>query len=129
MTLTAKGSRSVTVDGVCYRYRMGRGWPSSFAVEVPGQAGPVLLATISDVPHTDWCRDGVGLVVTRAVVPFVIRIALERGWKPATAGPAFRVEVPFSELPSSVTVVSNHLDWCCGYRLVARLQVNDTTSE
>jgi hypothetical protein len=58
------------------------------------------------------------------VVPVVIRIALERGWKPATRGPAFRVEVPFSELPGSVIAVSSHLDWCCGYRFVARLRVN-----
>jgi hypothetical protein len=107
---------------------MGRGWPSAFAVELPGQAGPILLATIPDVPRIDWCRDGVGLVVTRAVVPFVIRIGLERGWKPATHGPAFRVEVPLSELPSSVTAVSSHLDWCCGYRFIARLQVKNATT-
>lgn len=124
MALAAKGSRSVTVDSICYRWRMGRGWPSAFAVDLPGQAGSVLLATISGCPRTDWCRDGVGFVVTRAVVPVVIRIALDRGWKPATRGPAFRVEVPFSELPGSVTAVSSHLDWCCGYRFMARLQVN-----
>ncbi|MBR7833448.1 hypothetical protein KDL01_09235 [Actinospica durhamensis] len=129
MTLTAKGLRSVTVDGVRYRWRMGRGWPSAFAVDLPGRAGSVLLATIPGGPQTDWCRDGVGLVVTRAVVPVVIRIALDGGWKPAARGPAFHVEVPFSELPGSVTTVSSHLDWCCEYRFIARLQVNESASD
>jgi hypothetical protein len=58
----------------------------------------------------------------------VIRIALDRGWSPTARGPVFRVEVPFSELPGSVTTVSNHLDWCCGYRFIARLQVNGTAA-
>lgn len=108
---------------------MGRSWPSAFAVDLPGQAGPVLLATIPGCPHTDWCRDGVGLVVTRAVVPVVIRIALGRVWNPAGRGSAFSVEVPFSELPDAVTSVSNHLDWCCGYRFIARLQADETAPD
>lgn len=108
---------------------MGRGWPSAFAVELPSGTGSVLLATVLDAPRTDWCRDGVGLVVTRAVVPVVVRIALDGGWKPAVRGPAFRVEVPFSELPGSVTTVSSHLDWCCGYRFIARLQVNGAATD
>jgi hypothetical protein len=93
MTLAAKGSRSVTVDDIRYRWRMGCGpGPLSFAADLPGQAGSVLVVTISDCPRTEWCDDGEGLAVQS------------------------------SELPESVKTVARHFDWCCGPRVMALLR-------
>jgi hypothetical protein len=120
MTLAAKGSRSITVDDVRYRWCMGRGQgPLSFAVDFPGQAGSVLVVRISDCPRTRWCDDGEGLVVAPALVAAVIRLALERGWKPDVRGPQFRLAVQSGELPESVKTVGRHFDWCCGQRVMA----------
>jgi hypothetical protein len=120
MTLAAKGSRSITVDDVRYRWSMGRGQgPLSFAVDFPGQTGSVLVVTISDFPRTRWCDDGEGLVVAPALVATVIRLALERGWKPDVRGPQFLLAVQSSELPESVKTVARHFDWCCGQRVMA----------
>jgi hypothetical protein len=123
MTLAAKGSRSITVDDVRYRWSIGRGQgPLSFAVDFPGQAGSVLVVRISDSPRMRWCDDGEGLVVAPALVAAVIRLALERGWKPDAPGPQFLLAVQSSELPESVKTVARHFDWCCGQRVMALLE-------
>lgn len=122
MTLKAKGSRSITVDDVRYRWRLGRGsGPLSFAVDSPGQAGSVLLARLSDCSRTNWCDDGEGLVVAPGLVAAVIRIALERGWQPGIRGREFRLEVQSSELPDSAKTIASHFDWCCGTRVMAAM--------
>jgi hypothetical protein len=77
----------------------------SFAVDFPGQAGSVLVVRISDCPRMRWsgpcCDDDQGFVVTPALVAAVIRLALERGWKPDVRGSQFRLAVHSSELPES----------------------------
>jgi hypothetical protein len=98
---------------------MGHGQgPLSFAVDFPGQAGSVLVARVSDCPRTRWCDDGEGLVVAPALVAAVIRLALERGWKPDVCGSQFRLAVQSSELPESVKTVARHFNWCCGGRVM-----------
>jgi hypothetical protein len=102
MTLSRKGSRRITVDGVVYRWRLrgkptysqGMGWsPCIYAVDRPERGGTTLLITTDRLhPSIAWIKSEIRPVLP-AEVANTIRIALARGWEPATNGPPFHLDL------------------------------------
>jgi hypothetical protein len=109
VTLAAKGSRLITVDGTVYRWRMRRNptyvqqcldGPLTFAVELADARGTVLAVTVSDVSHPASLLGDSSLIVRPALVAAVIRTALGRGWEPAAPGTPFQLSLTRGELPA-----------------------------
>ncbi|MET8255546.1 hypothetical protein [Micromonospora sp. NPDC005197] len=102
MTLTKKGSRLITVDGVVFRWR-GRGRPTyaqalgerplSLAVEQADCKGGVLLVSMPQDHPSNWigCPS---VPVLPSMVAAVIRKALSEGWRPGQLAAAFRSTAP-----------------------------------
>jgi hypothetical protein len=99
VALVKKGSRTLEVDGVKYRWRLrGRPTydqgladsPTTFAVELFDEPGTTLVVKTNQPHMSNWMgvpRSPVLPVhVTRAV-----RTALEQGWQPANPGKPFMV--------------------------------------
>jgi hypothetical protein len=106
MTLRAKGSRSITIDGVPYTWSV-RGRPSyaqgigqsNLAVAVQRVDAPqCVLRIVLPVPRPDnWLRlprHGVKPGDLARWVP----MALGRGWSPGTPGPAFELRLTETDL-------------------------------
>ena len=115
MALTGKGSRSLIVDGIAYRWSVRRkptycqemGWSNlSFAVEA-ASGGLCTLHVITEAPRadsvaasTDELPGSPSMAVTPALVAHSIRLALQQGWQPQQRGSAFelrltcRTEIP-----------------------------------
>ncbi|GAB4586720.1 hypothetical protein Ntsu_45520 [Nocardia sp. IFM 10818] len=101
MTLTRKGSRRITVDGVVYRWRVrgrptydqGNCWsPCTYAVELAEGGGAVLVVK-TDRPHpSNWAGRAAEPVLPGEVAE-TIRVALERGWVPSGKGTGFRLDM------------------------------------
>jgi hypothetical protein len=84
MALPSKGTRSIVVDGVTYRWRVADKDSSS----------PGFIATRSDNPRCPllWTRyDGDPDPITPSLVAAGIRAALREGWQPSTPAPPFRM--------------------------------------
>ena len=104
MALTRKGSRSLTVDGIAYRWSVRRkptycqemGWSNlSFAVEA-AIAGLCILHVITQATRADSVAELSGsanMTVTPALVAHCIRQALEQGWQPQQRGSAFELRL------------------------------------
>ncbi|GIJ79073.1 hypothetical protein SAMN05443287_101528 [Micromonospora phaseoli] len=99
MTLTIKGSRHITVDGVAFRWSVRRrptycqanGWsPLTFVVEQAEQPGALLVASLPCAHPGNWF----GLPsqpVLPAMVALGVRQALAASWRPSRPGPAFKI--------------------------------------
>ena len=108
MALAKKGSRSLTVDGVAYRWSVRRkptycqemGWSHlSFAVEA-ASAGLCILHVITQATRADSVANLSGtadmtanMAITPALVAHCIRRALEHGWQPLQRGSAFELRL------------------------------------
>jgi hypothetical protein len=101
MALGKKGSRRIVVDGVTYRWRL-RGkptydqalcWsPCTYAVEHAGQPGSTLVVTTNQPHPSNWVGQSSEAVLPSDVAR-AIRLALERGWTPATSGSPFPLDL------------------------------------
>ncbi|OXM47546.1 hypothetical protein CFP75_23905 [Amycolatopsis alba DSM 44262] len=94
MALVKKGSRSITVDGAAYRWRVrgrptydqGLGWsPLAYAVELADAPGTTLVV-ITDQPHPSNWRGIQARPVLPAHVAEAIRAARLKGWTPEQPG-------------------------------------------
>jgi ABC-type uncharacterized transport system ATPase subunit len=108
MALASKGSRSLTVDGIAYRWSVRRrptycqemGWSNlSFAVEA-ASAGLCTLHVTTQATRADSVADlsstadmTASMIVTPALVAHGIRQALEQGWQPQQRGSAFELRL------------------------------------
>ena len=104
MALARKGSRSLTVDGIAYRWSVRRKptycqemcWSNlSFAVEA-ASAGLCTLHVITQATRADSVADlssTADMTVTPALVAHCIRQALEQGWQPLQPGSAFELRL------------------------------------
>jgi hypothetical protein len=100
MALVKKGSRSITVDGVTYRWRVRRratyaqalGWsPLSYAVEQADLPGTTLVVTTNQ-PHPGNLRELPASPVLLAHVSDAIRAARAKGWVSEEPGPPFLLD-------------------------------------
>jgi hypothetical protein len=97
MTLARKGSRTIVVDGITYRWKVrhrptypqGLGWtPLSYVAEQSGRSGALLVVTVPWAHPGNW----VGMesaAIRPAMVAQAIRMAKTHGWRPDLPGPAF----------------------------------------
>src|SRR5215213_6738440 len=100
MSLPKKGARSITVDGVVYRWRV-RGKPTyaqalawtplTVAVELAALPGATLVVTFAHAHPGNWLGHPV-VPIQPGVVAASIRIALAQGWRPADPGRAFLLD-------------------------------------
>jgi hypothetical protein len=97
MTLAAKGSRRIIVDGTPYRwkvrgrptYSQANGWtPLSFVVEYAERQGAPLVVSLPHAHPGNWLGLPSAVVLPRTVAA-AIKQALADGWEPAISGPAF----------------------------------------
>ena len=100
MAFRRKHSRPISVDGIDYRWRLGRASRSEITtplfVWTNSTDGTRLFATISGVwddQLPEWLPMGRGTPVTPSFVADVIREAIRIGWRPKTAGSVVRIEV------------------------------------
>ncbi|WP_078901587.1 hypothetical protein [Actinacidiphila yeochonensis] len=100
MALNRRGSRSVVVDGLPYRWRLRRKptysqglcWsPCTYAVERADRPGAVLVVT-TDQPRMGNWMGREGQPVLPADVVRSIRTALARGWTPERPGSPVRLD-------------------------------------
>lgn len=99
MAIPKKGSRTITVDGVAYRWRIRRkptydqGLAHSaltFAVELAQDPGSVLVVTTDSVRPDNWVVVP-GKTIRPVEVTDTIRTALRQGWRPHLPGPTTRL--------------------------------------
>jgi hypothetical protein len=99
MTLARKGTRSISVDGVAFRwkvrgkptYAQGLGWsPLCFVAELAEGAGARLVVELPVAHPSNWLLLP-SASVTPGLVTASIRSALTDGWQPDRPGPVFRV--------------------------------------
>ena len=99
MAIPKKGSRSLTVDGATYRWRVRSRpthlqavaqTPMTFAVEL-AEGGQSTLVVYMATPRPDNRVAPLKTSVTPATVERAIRQALEDGWQPARPGSAFEI--------------------------------------
>jgi hypothetical protein len=99
VTLSRKGTRQITVDGVRYRwhlrgrptYDQGLAWsPLTFVVELAEASGAVLMVEMDGAHPSNWIS-APSANVTPVVVERAIRSALGQGWTPARPGPLHRL--------------------------------------
>lgn len=125
MALARKRSRKITVDGVVFRWRVGRtgglqdldavppaeGWqPLGFVAELSEGGGAKLVVNLRDARlSARWLWMIVpGDAVTPGVVAASIRSAIVAGWHPDRPGPAFLVVA--GELPVE-RVSTDEITW------------------
>lgn len=99
MAIPKKGSRTITVDGVEYRWRV-RSRPTysqalaqsplSFAVELEAEGQSTLTVRTGATRPDSWIMPSQSLV-TSASVERAIRQALAQGWNPQEAGNAHAI--------------------------------------
>ncbi len=101
MALVKKGSRTIVVDGVTYRWRLrkrptysqGLVWsPCTFAVEHVDGSGRTLVVR-TNRPHAGNWAGGTPEAVVPSVVAGAIQLALRRGWKPTRPGSPFLLDL------------------------------------
>ncbi|WP_222709302.1 hypothetical protein [Nonomuraea sp. C10] len=106
MAMPDKGSRLITVGDAVYRWRVrrkpgrrqGDGWtPLRFTVERAEEPGSVLVVTLPCARPDNW-RGERTVTVRPILVGGCVRRAVERGWRPGRAGPAFVLDVAEDEL-------------------------------
>lgn len=99
MTLAARGSRRIVVDGVEFRWKVrGRptycqalGWtPLQFAAELAGRPGALLVVSLPYAHPGNWLELP-SAPVRPAAVAAGIRAALADGWQPTRPGRAFEL--------------------------------------
>ncbi|MEV6822723.1 hypothetical protein AB0M72_28655 [Nocardiopsis dassonvillei] len=102
MTLVRKGSRSITVDGTDYRWRVRHRptyaqalceSPMTFAVELAEAPGQTLVVATQHPHPESWLSVAPPVAVTPGVVSTAIRSALAQGWSPASPGPAHHMKL------------------------------------
>jgi hypothetical protein len=108
MTLAAKRSRQITVDGVAFRwkvrgrptYSQGNGWiPLAFVAEHAERPGALLVATMPYACPDNW----MGLPAAAALpgtVASAITQALAGGRRPAVPGPPFALTLDEQAVPA-----------------------------
>ena len=111
MALTSKGSRSLIVDGIAYRWSVRRkptycqemGWSNlSFAVEA-ASGGLCTLHVITEAPRADSVATSANelpispsMAVTPVLMAHSIRLALQQGWQPQQRGSACELRLTFT---------------------------------
>ena len=99
MALPRKGSRSITVDGTTYRWRLRRrptysqalAWsPCTYAVEHADEAGTTLVVTTGHPHPSNWLGHEPKPVLPSDVTQAIER-ALREGWTPTTPGSPFHL--------------------------------------
>ncbi|WP_405992286.1 hypothetical protein [Streptomyces sp. NBC_00986] len=108
MAVPRKGSRSITVGGTTYRWRLRRrptysqalAWsPCTFAVEHADEAGTTLVVT-TDHPHpSNWLGHEPKSVLPSDVARAIER-ALREGWTPTSPGSPFHLDLSTGFTPS-----------------------------
>ena len=106
MAMPKKGSRSLTVDGVDYRWRVSRRTtdpptPAVVVIERTDAGGCVAAVELPYLKFDPWLyfRDPGPMpspmleTVSPADVEWYIRLALDAGWQSTAPGPAFNVKV------------------------------------
>jgi hypothetical protein len=102
MTISKKGSRSLIVDGVSYRWSV-RPRPTYaqalcqgaliFAVVSDASPASTLVVSLDTLRPDNWLH-APGASVTPNVVSMAIREALARGWRPEQPGGPFTLQMP-----------------------------------
>ena len=101
MAIPRKGSRSITVDGVAYRWRIRQrptymqgafGHSLNLAVELTDDPKCTLLVELAQSHPCNWLGDP-AVPVTPSEVAGHIRQALDAGWQPESQGGAFRFKI------------------------------------
>lgn len=99
MSLAAKGSRPITVDGEAYRWVLS---PDSgynvIVVQAAAGNGAKLLVYVSysNIRYVGADADG-RIAVTPALVTSIIRQALQNGWRPDELGGDFTCDLESDE--------------------------------
>ena len=100
MAAPKKGSRTITVDGTKYRWRVRHkptysqalGWGRlSFSVETESGSGCLLLVACSGPRPDAWTPADGAVSLTPSKVAAFIRRALAGGWAPEKRGKPFRL--------------------------------------
>lgn len=108
MTLRAKGSRRITVDGVSYRwhlrgrptYSQGLCWsPCTYAVEHLEHPGATLVVNTNQVHPANFLGRPSAPILPSDVARS-IRLAVERGWHAESPGPPFLLDLSAGLTPS-----------------------------
>ncbi len=93
MAIPKKGSRSIVVDEVPYRWRATKTGKTNLFVSVQpvteGESSLLSVNTSVSVPNGCMCPGCGDIYVTPAVVEAYIRRALEQGWEPNKKGTPF----------------------------------------
>lgn len=99
MAIARRNSRPIHVDGVDYRWRLGRrrlfDLRTSLAVWTDATPPACLRVTIRGVwsdRDPEWLPQGSGTPVTPIFVADVVRAALVDGWDPKTPGATARID-------------------------------------
>lgn len=107
MAMRKRGSRSVTVDGHQYRWRIRpsptytqAAYASALTFSVQHEDGGSVLRVVTDRPRPDNWLERPGVVITPAVVAATIRKALAEGWNAGQSGPAFELAWSLAETQS-----------------------------
>ena len=105
MAMPKKGTRSITVDGVKYRWLLRKrpDYPPTLAVVVVEQDGIGGSVAVLETPYLEfdpWLhldrsqRPSPTLeTISPADVEGYIRTAMQAGWKPEAPGPAFTLKI------------------------------------
>lgn len=104
MALPRKGTRAIEVDGVRYRWLVRRKPTYGQAIGESGltvaieraSPGATLLVELDEHRPDAWLDPGAVSVTPRDVGAFV-RVAIARGWDPASHGPTFVLRVSGAE--------------------------------
>lgn len=93
MTLPKKGSRTIEIEAVTYRWAVrDNGDHRSVVAEHVDEPGQALHVAISRFDHPG------NVAITPKVVERLVREAIKCGWHPGRAGGAFRL----TEIPSDL---------------------------
>ncbi|MBB5783464.1 hypothetical protein HD596_010220 [Nonomuraea jabiensis] len=104
MAIPKKGSRLITVDGTVFRWRVrrkptycqGNSWgPMTFAVELAGASGRVLLVSLPCSRPDAWWGERT-MAIRPALVTATIRTALNHERPTACLRPPFHAEIASS---------------------------------
>ncbi len=111
MSIRRKGSRSITVDRVEYRWRIRKratydqqvfGGGLTLAVELADEPGCSLLVGL-DSAHPNNLTGEPFDSITPSIVAENIRFALAHGWQSAEDGPKFWLHLHMPQDPSRTT--------------------------
>ncbi len=89
MALARKGSKTITVDGICYRWTVSEdsGWK---VVVVQHESGRGQRLEANTPVADDWHE----VAIRPAHVEELIQLAVAEGWAPEEPGPPVRISVP-----------------------------------